>query len=115
MPSFLEYINRKGTVPAHLAFSLAALIAFYSGSEIREGALIGNRNGEEYLIKDDAFVLEFFAENSALDADRLAEKVLSNESFWGTDLTKVNGALENVSGYLRSIRELGMREAMKKI
>lgn len=114
MPSFIEYINRKNELPKHLTFSLAALIAFYNGTEIRDGALIGNRNGEEYLIKDDAFVLEFFAKNSALPAGELAKAVLENESFWGTDLSRYEGALENVSTYIAEIREFGMRKAMEK-
>ena len=114
MPSFTEYINRKGELPKRLTFSLAALIAFYSGSEIRDGALIGNRNGEEYLIKDDAFVLEFFAKNSSLEADELTKLVLENEKFWGTDLSKYEGASKNVSTYISEIRELGMRKAMEK-
>lgn len=115
MPSFTEYINRKGEVPAHLAFSLASLIAFYNGSEIRDGVLVGNRNGSEYQIKDDAFVLEFFAKNSALPSDKLTELTLSNEQFWGTDLTAIDGVKDAVAGYLEEIRTLGMRKALEKI
>lgn len=58
MPSFLEYIEKEGKLPTHLTFSLAALMAFYTGTEIRDKALIGHRDGEEYQILDDAYVLE---------------------------------------------------------
>ncbi len=114
MPSFTEYIKRKGALPAHLTFSLASLITFYNGSEIRDGALIGNRNNEEYLIKDDGFVLEFFAKNSALPADELAKLVLENTSFWGENLAAYDGAPESVSAYINDIRTLGMRKAIEK-
>ncbi|MGN0552024.1 MAG: tagaturonate reductase [Oscillospiraceae bacterium] len=114
MPSFTEYINRKGTLPEHLTFSLAALIAFYNGTEIRDGALIGHRDGEEYLIKDDKAVLEFFAENSALSPEELADKVLGNVGFWGTDLRKYSGAAEKVSAYITDIRKIGMRKTLEK-
>lgn len=114
MPSFTEYINRKGTLPEHLTFSLAALIAFYSGTEIRDGALIGHRGSEEYLIKDDKFVLEFFAANSSLAPDELADKVLVNKDFWGIDLREYNGAAEKVSAYIKDIRNLGMRKTLEK-
>ena len=114
MPSFTEYIKRKGTLPEHLTFSLAALIAFYSGTEIRDGALIGHRGSEEYLIKDDKAVLEFFAENSALSPDELADKVLGNTGFWGTDLREYSGAAEKVSAYINDIRSLGMRKTLEK-
>lgn len=114
MPSFTEYINRKGTLPEHLTFSLAALIAFYSGTEIRDGALIGHRNGEEYLIKDDRAVLEFFAENSSFSSEELADKVLGNVGFWGIDLRKYDGAVQKVSAYISDIRNIGMRKTLEK-
>lgn len=114
MPSFLDYIKNEGKLPSHLTFSLAALMAFYTGSEIREKALIGHRGNDEYQILDDAFVLEFFAANSGKDAAEFAKAVLSNEDFWGQDLTKLDGVEAAVAGYLSDIRELGMRKAMEK-
>ena len=101
-------------LPEHLTFSLAALIAFYNGTEIRDGALIGHRDGKEYLIKDDKAVLEFFAENSALSPEELADKVLGNVDFWGTDLREYNGAAEKVSAYITDIRKIGMRKTLEK-
>ena len=115
MPSFLGYVEKEGKLPRHLTFSLAALLAFYTGVEIRDSALIGHRGTEEYRIMDDAKVLEFFAENSRKNAKEYAEAVLSNEEFWGQDLTCVPGALDAVSGYLTQIREKGMREAVKAL
>jgi len=115
MPSFLGYVEKEGKLPRHLTFSLAALLAFYTGVEIRDSALIGHRGTEEYRIMDDAKVLEFFAENSRKNAKEYAEAVLSNEEFWGQDLTCVPGALDAVCGYLTQIREKGMREAVKAL
>lgn len=114
MPSFLEYIKKEGKLPTHLTFSLAALMAFYTGTEIRDKALIGHRNGAEYQILDDAAVLEFFAANSSKDAAEYTHAVLSNEHFWGEDLTKLAGVEEAVTGYMEDIRALGMRAAMEK-
>ena len=115
MPSFLGYIEKEGRLPVHLTFSLAALMAFYTGSEIRDKALIGHRDGAEYQILDDAAVLEFFAANSGKDAKEYAHLVLSNESFWGQDLSKLAGVEDAVASYVAEIRELGMRKAMEKI
>ncbi len=114
LPSFLEYANRKGEVPKHLAFSIAALMAFYSSDKLSENALLGNRNGEEYKIMDDAFVLEFFRDNSKKSSEELVNAFLENESFLGTDLTKVYNTRELVTGYLEEIRNSGMRKAMEK-
>lgn len=114
MPSFLGYIENEGKLPAHLTFSLAALMAFYTGTEIRDKALIGHRDGAEYNILDDAAVLEFFAANSSKDAAEFAHAVLSNVDFWGQDLSAIAGLDEAVSTYLSDIRTMGMRAALEK-
>ncbi|MBQ1488383.1 MAG: tagaturonate reductase [Lachnospiraceae bacterium] len=114
LPSFLGYIEQKKTLPAHLTFSLSALMAFYTGSEIREGALIGHRGEEEYRIMDDAAVLEFFAANSSKDAKDFTEAFLAREDFFGQNLNEIEGLTDEVSEYLDNIRKLGMREAIRK-
>lgn len=114
MPSLLEYVERKGELPAHLTFSIAALMAFYTGTEIRDKALIGHRNGQEYNIMDDRAVLEFFAANSSKDSKEFTEAYLSNEGFHGQNLTKVAGLSAAVAFYLEDIRTLGMRKAIEK-
>ncbi len=115
MPSLTGYIEKTGKIPSHLAFSLAALMSFYTGTEIRENALIGHRNGEEYKILDDASALEFFAANSDKDSLTFTKAYLSNTAFFGRDLTEYAGLTEKVAGYLDDIRTLGMREAIKKV
>ena len=115
MPSLTGYIEKTGEIPSHLAFSLAALMNFYTGTEIKDSALIGNRNGEEYKILDDASALEFFAANSGRDSLSFTKAYLSNTAFFGKDLTTYAGLTEKVAGYLDDIRILGMREAIKKV
>lgn len=115
MPSFLEYIEKTGKLPAHLTFSLSALMAFYTGTEIRDKALIGHRGEQEYQILDDAAVLAFFAENSSREPAEYAHAVLANQDFWGQDLSALPGVEEMVVSYLTDIREVGMRKAMEKI
>ncbi len=114
MPSFLDYVKNEGRLPEHLTFSIAALMAFYTGSEIRDKALIGHRNGEEYQILDDMSVLEFFAANSGKEPAEFAKAVLSNVSFWGQDLSEIDGLTGKISEYIASIRETGMRKTMTK-
>lgn len=115
MPSFLAYIENEGKLPEHLTFSLAALMEFYTGTEIRDKALIGHRSGAEYQILDDAAVLEFFAANSSKSAEEYAHTVLSNTDFWGQDLTRLPGVENAVVSYIKEIRENAMRKAMEKI
>ena len=89
MPSLLGYVEKTGKLPAHLTFSIAALMAFYHGTEIRDKALIGHRNGQEYNIMDDKAVLEFFAANCEKDTQTFVTSFLGNEDFFGQDLNKV--------------------------
>lgn len=114
MPSFLDYVEKTGELPKHLTFSLAALMSFYTGSEIREGALIGHRGEEEYRVVDDSPVLEFFAANSGKAPYEYAEATLSNSDFWGRNLTEIPGALDVVTEYVSAVRSNGMRKTMEK-
>lgn len=115
MPSFLGYVEKEGKLPAHLTFSLAALMAFYTGTEIRDKALIGHRDGQEYNIMDDAPVLAFFAENSSKEPKEYVHAVLANTDFWGQDLSAVAGAEDAIVSYLTDIRKVGMRKTMEKV
>ena len=115
MPSFLEYIEKEEKLPEHLIFSLAALMAFYTGTEIRDKALIGHRDGQEYNIMDDAAVLEFFAANSSKEPAEFVHAVLSNTDFWGQDLSALSGVEDAITSYLTDIRSIGMRKTMEKI
>lgn len=114
MPSFLGYIEKEGKLPEHLTFSLAALMAFYSADEMRDGALIGHRGEEEYKIMDDAAVLSFFAKNSGKDSKTFAEGFLSNTDFFGRDLTRIDGLADKIASYLDEIRAKGMRKTMEE-
>ena len=115
MPSLLGYVEKFGKLPVHLTFSLAALMAFYDGTEIRDKALIGHRGAEEYRIMDDMEVLEFFRDNCRKDSGAFVTAFLGNENFFGQDLNQVAGLADAVAGYLEDIRTNGMRAAVCRI
>jgi tagaturonate reductase len=114
MPSFLGYIEKTGELPAHLTFSIASLMAFYSSNDLSDGVLKGKRGEDLYDIKDDAAVLEFFRDNSAKDTREFVHAYLSNEGFHGQDLTKIPGLEDRVTEYLDAIRSEGMEKALEK-
>ena len=121
LPSLLSYMHKENKVPPALAFSLAALIAFYQGTAVLEGEMAGNRDGMIYPIRDDLPILSRFAELYQ-EEDRVAEKaaritreVLSEGSWWGEDLTAYEGLEENVSKGLAAIWTMGMRKALEQV
>lgn len=119
-----EYYAQKNELPKILTFSFAAYLAFYRGTEIKEGALIGHRGDEEYPIKDDAAVLEFYknawtgvdvADKAAI-AD-LVKKVCANKDFWlGSDLnTELGNFPDVVADHLYNILNNGVVSEVKNI
>jgi len=115
MPSFLGYVEKNKSLPACLTFSLAALMAFYSGNEIRDKALIGRRGGQEYQILDDMEVLEFFRDHCQMESGAFVRAFLKEERFFGQDLNQTEGLTDAVTAYLEDIRANGMRKALCRI
>ena len=122
LPSVLGYVQKTGRLPQHLALSIAALIAFYRGTEFEGDALVGNRNGGKYLIKDSREYLETFASiygaqhkcNGCL-SKALCDGILTKEDWWGMDLTTIPGLRDAVEGYLVKIFDEGMEAAIRSL
>jgi len=117
----LEYLDQKGQLPTVLTFSLAALLAFYRGTEIEEGGcLVGNRDGNAYRISDNEEIIEFFAslwKDYELNKDvrAIVEKALGREDFWDQDLNELEGMTDAAVGYLEDIIKNGIESAIKRI
>ncbi len=104
LPTIKEYVKRKGGLPKILTFSMAAFIAFYCGKKQADGSFAGVRAaGNSYPIVDDQFVLDFFAGMDGKSAAEIANAVLTNEAFWGEDLTKISGFEASVAASLAEL------------
>ena len=118
LPSLEAYVKLNGKVPARLALGLASLIAFYRGTEIKDNALIGSRDGVEYQIKDNLEVLEVFAsvwknyDGSKAAATRVVDTVFAQAAWWGKDLHTIPGLAEVVSSNLYDILTRGMEAVL---
>ena len=117
LPSLLEYRAAHHRLPPALTFSLAALLAFYRGTTIVDGALMGQRGSGPYPVKDDAPVLEAFADQwrrykHHRDALGLCRALLARTDFWGEDLSALPDLLEGVTAQVARILQLGVREAI---
>jgi tagaturonate reductase len=112
LDSLLEYNATNDKLPPVLCFGFATLIEFYKG-KMENGKYIGSCDGKSYEIKDEASVLEFFAD--AWQKGKVVEKVLSNTEFWGKDLSLVDGLFAEVDGYLHQIEENGIKNAINAL
>jgi len=121
LPSLLEYVKLRDELPKILTFSLAALFAFYKGDAVHEGALIGNRNGNEYKIIDDLSVLNTFLDiwnqwdGSKAELEAICLKLLGKEEWWECDLNSIAGLREKVSNYLFDIMTKGIENVLKDV
>ena len=114
MPSFKGYVEKYGKLPKCITASLAFYIAFYRGVRLDGDGFTGLRGEEEYAIKDDRFILEFYYAHREDDSRAITEAVLSNTEFWGEDLTRYDGLVEAVADDLRVIEEQGAYELMRR-
>ena len=131
-----------GRLPKCLTTSFAAYVAFYSNdiqdltdkglvckrgaapdsqnqpSAVGETALEAQRvsnlaKGNEYVVSDDRWVLEFYYAHKGDSAQELVHAVMTNTDMWGQDLTQVPGFEDEVVRILKQIRAEGALAAYK--
>jgi len=91
LPSILEYERRTKKLPNRLLQAFAALIVFYKGSW----------RGVAIPLNDSPEVLAFFKDAWASEnVESAVHKTLSHASFWGSDLTEVNGLEKVVTNHV---------------
>ena len=120
LPSLLDYRAAAGKLPKVLTFSLAALLAFYRGTEGADGKWAGQRDKGAYPISDDADKIKFINEcYKELDADgdyaKFVRSILARTDFWGQDLNAVPGLPDAVAADLAAIRNNGAAAAVKQL
>ena len=116
MPTFLDYVDQMGKLPACLTTSFAAYIAFFSNDiqALTDKGLVCRRpKGNEYTASDDRWVLEFYDAHKGDSVEDLVHAVMTNTDMWGQDLTEVKGFEAEVVRILKVIREKGAVEAYK--
>ncbi|MES2519559.1 MAG: tagaturonate reductase [Bacteroidota bacterium] len=96
IPILLQYYKEFGKAPELFAMGFAAYLQFMHGEKEVNGTYYGESNGEYYPINCN-FAPYFY---EAWQGDFDLEKVLSNISLWGVDLTKLDGFTDAVRKYL---------------
>jgi tagaturonate reductase len=119
LPSLTGYIAKMGKPPPALSFSLAALIAFYRGTNPAGREMTGSRNGTAYPIQDDGDVLKRFAalyrdtEGDGERPGKITRAVLGFVDWWGEDLSAYAGLEDAVSACLAAIWSSGIKSVIR--
>jgi len=109
-PSFEEYVQKTGTLPACLAMGFAAYVAFFSNDiqALTDAGLVCRRaDGTEYTCSDDRWVLDFYYAHKDDSVKDLVHAVMTNTDMWDMDLTTIAGFEEKIVQNLTMIREQG--------
>lgn len=121
LPSMLNYISDKGIIPQNLSFSLAALLYFYKGTDIRDGKLICSRKGEEYGVNDNIETLDFFRkiwlsyERGEAGLEEIVKNIFANIELWGQNLNSLPELKDRVLTHLKEFDEYGMKKSLHKL
>lgn len=121
LPSLLAYRDQTGRLPQGLVLGLAALLAFYRPKRVEADRYLGERNGCAYEIRDHHAVLARMealwqqADPLPAAAGKLTAAFLSEEAWWGQDLTKIDGLVAEVAERLIAIEQRGIRAALAEI
>lgn len=113
LPSVKAYVKKYAKLPPCLTASFAFYLAFYKGSELTEEGLLGTRNGERYVVKDDRRVLEYFFAHRDDSLTDYADAICGNSEFWDEDLRDIPGFAAAVVQDLQNINEYGVRWVME--
>lgn len=104
LPSLRTYVEKYSKLPACMAMSFAAYLAFYSCNiqERNEKGLVCRRpNGDSYTVSDEPWILDLFYEHRSDDEAALTHAIMTNTKIWGMDLTQIpefeNATVANLS------------------
>lgn len=115
IPTIKDYYYKKQQIPAKFAFSLAGFIRFYDITKVGDHYVGHRDNGENYSLKDDPNMLNFFANEWANNSlETIVHHTLSNTDLWPDgSLCSIDGLESEVLHALQLIVEKGMTSAIK--
>lgn len=101
LPSLHHYVDKYSKLPKALVFGFTCNLLFGTSGK--------------FEVKDDKEVLDFFDNNKNKTDEELAKAYTTNTEFWGENLDEIAGFTDAVIENIKTIKELGTREAMKKV
>ena len=112
VPLLLKYYQQELSVQGHMTLGFAAYLLFMKCELSENGKYYGEVNGEVYELQDNQ--AGYYHEVWKSDRlEEVVEKVLSNKTLWGTDLTLIPGLAVIVEVYLDSMMNRGVLETLQ--
>lgn len=103
-----------GKLPRRLVFSFAALLAFYTAAEKKDGELFGLRDGQPYRLQESAQVLALAERFSSGSPEAYVEAAMREIGLW-EEREALPRFAELAAADLRAIRETGALRALAAV
>ena len=94
LPSFRDYVQRYGHIPPNMTKGFAYLVQLYKQAKKQGDGYISVLPGREIPLMDEEPYLSYFSNG------RTVASLMRDETIWGEDLTRYEGFLPQVEGYL---------------
>jgi tagaturonate reductase len=122
LPSLIDSLAIKDTLPKGIVFTFAAMTVFYLHGGACRDMFFEAPAGSPDAFQDVPEVAAFFvraanrhASDEAYSLHDLVTEFCAEESFWGQDLSMLEGFVGMVVGDIQRILALGMKQAMKGV
>jgi tagaturonate reductase len=112
VPLLLKHYQQDLNAQGYMPLGFAAYLLFMKCELSENGKYYGEVNGKVYELQDNqaGYYHEVWKSNRL---EEVVQKVLSNKTLWGTDLTLLSGFAVTVEVYLDSIMSRGILETLK--
>ena len=114
VPLLLRHYELNDTPPMHMATGFAGYLLYMKAIKNVNGKYFGERNGEDYEIKDDAAAYFYEAWDNTTPA-KLCKTVLGNTALWETDLAQLPGFLQAVQEQLEDMTGHGVLQTISSL
>lgn len=112
LPLLLNYYKIFNQVPTHIALGFAAYLAFSRAQRKENDLYFGLDNGASYRLNDDSapYLFEKYSQNPK----NFVEEVLTDQAFWGANLSQLSGFISTVKAQYQAILEEGIEAVLTK-
>jgi len=114
IPVLVTHYKKNNTIPELFSLGFAAFIYFMKVVKEEDGKFYGESNGKSYPIQDDS-ASAYMEKWKNSDLKTVVNEVLKDASFWGEDLTLLNGFAGSVHDKLKMIIEKGVKLSIQTV